>query len=62
MRTTRDVGDRQLRRARLKAARSRQIGSINRTAILGGQWDMGAVVRAHMTDGNARPGDTREQE
>lgn len=62
MKSTRAVGDRQLRRARLKAARSRQIGSINRVAILGGEWDMGAVVRAHMKDGTARPGDTREQE
>lgn len=60
--STRDLQDRTLRRARLLAARSRDYRSVNRAGILGGQWDMGAVVRAHMTDGTARPGDTCEQE
>lgn len=37
--------ERTLRRARLLAARTRPVKSINRTAILGGQWDSGDIVR-----------------
>lgn len=50
MRTTRNVTDRKLRRARLLAARSRPVGGINRRGILCGDWDLGAVVRAWMDD------------
>ena len=39
---------RQMRRARLLAARSRPVRGINRKAILGGQWDSGSVVRAFL--------------
>lgn len=39
--------DRDTRRARLLAARTRPIGSINRRAILGGSWDGGAIVGAY---------------
>lgn len=38
--------DRDTRRARLLAARRKQIGSNNRRAILGGYWDGGNVVGA----------------
>lgn len=38
--------DRDTRRARLLAARTRPIGGINRSAILGGSWDGGNVVGA----------------
>ncbi|MBA3898352.1 MAG: hypothetical protein H0X36_14735 [Sphingomonadaceae bacterium] len=50
MRSTRDVADRQLRRARLLAAQTRAAGSINRRGVLCGDWDRGAVVRAWMDD------------
>ena len=37
--------DRDLRRARLLAARTRPVGGINRKGILCGDWDGGDVVR-----------------
>lgn len=39
--------DRDLRRARLLAARSYAPGSIPRQAILGGFWDTGSIVGRH---------------
>lgn len=39
---------RELRRARLRAARTYTPGSIPRRAILNGYWDHGAIVRRHM--------------
>lgn len=38
--------DRDTRRARLLAARTRPVGGINRRGILTGHWDGGSVVRA----------------
>lgn len=37
--------DRDTRRARLLAARTRPVGGINRKGILRGDWDSGNVVR-----------------
>lgn len=51
VRTTRDVTDRQLRRARLLAARTRDYGSLTRRRVLAGDWDRGVVVRATMDTG-----------
>lgn len=62
MRTTRGIEDRELRRARLLAARSRGYRSITRAGILSGHWDLGAVVRAHLQDGTARPDDACDKE
>lgn len=36
--------DRDTRRARLLAARTRPVGGINRRAILSGHWDRGNIV------------------
>lgn len=49
--------DADTRRARLLAARTRPIGSINRRAILSGSWDGGSVVGAFRggRGGNAQP-------
>ena len=44
MKPMRDL-DRDLRRARLLAARRRPVGGLNRRGILSGQWDLGAFVR-----------------
>jgi len=41
---------RDLRRARLLAARRYAPGSIPRKGIIGGYWDGGSVVRAHMKE------------
>ena len=63
MKTTRDVADHQLRRARLLAARTRAVRSINRCGILCGDWDRGAVVRAWMDDtSTTTPSDTKEND
>lgn len=63
MRTARDGTDRQLRRARLLAARPRPGGGINRCGILCGDWDRGAVVRAWMDDTRtADPHDDKEKD
>ena len=37
--------DRDIRRSRLLAARTRPVGGINRRGILSGHWDGGNVVR-----------------
>ena len=42
--------DRKLRRARLLAARGYVPGSLSRKGILGGYWDGGSIVRAHMKE------------
>lgn len=47
--------ERDLRRARLLAARSRPISSTNRPGILSGQWDGGNVVGA-FREGNGTSG------
>jgi hypothetical protein len=46
----RSLEDRDLRRARLLAARTRTIGSITRRGILSGQWDGGSIVRNIMSE------------
>ena len=51
----RNVTDRNLRRARLLAARSRPIGGINRRGILCGDGDLGSVVQAWKTDESTAP-------
>jgi hypothetical protein len=51
VRTTRDVTDRQLRRARLLAPRTRDYRGIIRRSVLAGELDRGAVVRAKMDTG-----------
>lgn len=48
MRTTRHL-PRQLRRARLLAAREYKSGTICWKGILSGHWDAGAVVRTYLT-------------
>lgn len=50
---TRSLADHGLRRARLLAARSRSVGSINRRAILNGEWDGGTVVRGFREQADA---------
>ena len=55
MRSSRDVADRQLLRARVLAARTRAVGSINRRGVFGGDWDRGAVVRAWMDNIGTSP-------
>ena len=60
VRSTRDVSDRQLRRARLLAARTPAVRSINRSGILCGDWDRGAVVRAWIDDN--RTADDKEND
>ena len=47
MQSTRHV-ERDLRRARLKAARGYKAGTVCWRAILGGYWDRGEIVRRHM--------------
>jgi hypothetical protein len=47
--STREL-DPRVRRGRLLAARRYAPGSIPRHAILGGYWDAGAIVRAHMSE------------
>ena len=42
-----------LRRARLLAARNYVAGTSCWKAILGGYWDQGSIVRAHMPKGEA---------
>lgn len=46
--------DRDLRRARLLAARTYPVGGIVRRGILSGQWDGGEVVRGWMGGEDAR--------
>lgn len=53
MKSLRDLADKQLRRARLLAARTRAIRSIPRTGILTGQWDSSSVVQGFMAVGEA---------
>jgi hypothetical protein len=48
----RSLEDRDLRRGRLLAARSRAIGSVTRRGILSGQWDGGQIVRDFMSECN----------
>jgi hypothetical protein len=43
-----DQAPRATRRARLLAARGRAVRSINRKAIVNGEWDSGSVVRSFM--------------